>query len=57
MLTRLADVLDRDVRTTLGRLVDLITPVVTLGMAAMVGGVIASIISAILGFNDLALSS
>ncbi|HZZ90158.1 MAG TPA: type II secretion system F family protein [Caulobacteraceae bacterium] len=57
MLGRLADVLDREVRTTLGRLVELITPIVTLGMAAMVGGVIASIISAILGFNDLAISS
>jgi len=57
MLTRLADVLDREVRTTLQRLVELITPVVTLGMAAIVGGVIASIISAILGFNDLAISS
>jgi general secretion pathway protein F len=57
MLTRLADVLDRDVRTTLQRLVEMITPVVTLGMAAIVGGVIASIISAILGFNDLAISS
>jgi general secretion pathway protein F len=57
MLARLADVLDREVRTTLQRLVELITPVVTLAMAAMVGGVIASIISAILGFNDLALSA
>lgn len=56
MLTRLADVLDREVRTTLQRLVDLITPVVTLVMAALVGGIIASLISAILGFNDLALS-
>ena len=57
MLDRLADILERDVRTTLQRLVELITPAVTLLMAALVGGIIASIISAILGFNDLALPS
>jgi general secretion pathway protein F len=57
MLERLADVLDRDVRTAVERLMGLLTPVVTLAMAAMVGGIIASIISAILGFNDLALPS
>jgi general secretion pathway protein F len=57
MLDRLADVLERDLRTALQRLVDLITPTVTLLMAALVGGIIASIISAILGFNDLALPS
>ncbi len=57
MLERLADVLDRDVRTAVERLMGLLTPVVTLLMAALVGGIIASIISAILGFNDLALPS
>ena len=56
MLERLADVLDRDVRTAVERLMGLLTPVVTLLMAALVGGIIASIISAILGFNDLALA-
>lgn len=57
MLDRLADVLDRDVRTTVQRFTDILTPLITLTMAAVVGGVIASIISAILGFNDLALPS
>ncbi len=57
MLDRLADVLDRDVRIAIDRLMGLLTPVVTLLMATMVGGIIASIISAILGFNDLALPS
>jgi general secretion pathway protein F len=57
MLDRLADVLEREVRTAVERLMGLLTPVVTLAMAAMVGGIIASIISAILGFNDLALPS
>lgn len=55
MLARLADVLDREVRTALDRLVSLLTPVITIVMGAAVAGVIASIMSAILGFNDLAL--
>jgi general secretion pathway protein F len=57
MLDRLADVLEADVRTTVDRLLSLLTPAVTLLMALMVGGIIASIITAILGFNDLALAS
>jgi general secretion pathway protein F len=57
MLERLAEVLEREVRTTVERLMSLLTPVVTLTMAALVGAIIAAIISAILGFNDLALPS
>jgi general secretion pathway protein F len=57
MLERLADVLDRDVKTAVDRLMSLLTPVVTLAMAVMVGGIVASIISAILGFDDLAVTS
>jgi general secretion pathway protein F len=57
MLTRLADVLDRDVRTALDRLISVLTPAITIVMGAAVAGVIASIMSAILGFNDLALPS
>jgi general secretion pathway protein F len=54
MLQRLADVLDRDVRTAIARLITIMTPVITVTMAALVGTIIASIMSAILGFNDLA---
>jgi general secretion pathway protein F len=54
MLSRLADVLDRDVRTAIARLITIMTPVITVTMAALVGTIIASIMSAILGFNDLA---
>lgn len=57
MLVRLADVLDRDVRAALERLISLLTPAITIVMGAAVAGVIASIMSAILGFNDLALPS
>ncbi|HEV2365176.1 MAG TPA: type II secretion system F family protein [Caulobacteraceae bacterium] len=55
MLERLADVLDRQVRSTLTRLLAILTPAVTVLMGGMVATVIASIMSAIIGFNDLAL--
>jgi general secretion pathway protein F len=57
MLGRLADVLDRTVRTSLQRLLGVLTPAITVLMAGVVATVIASIMTAILGFNDLALSS
>lgn len=57
MLTRLADVLDRDIRTRLERLIGILTPAITVILGATVAGIIASIMSAILGFNDLALTS
>jgi general secretion pathway protein F len=55
MLIRLADVLDRDVRTAIDRLVSVLTPALTILMGAIVATVIASIMTAILGFNDIAL--
>jgi general secretion pathway protein F len=55
MLNRLADVLDRDVRNTIQRMIAILTPALTVLMGALVATVIASIMSAILGFNDLAL--
>lgn len=55
MLNRLADVLDRDVRTAIQRMIAFMTPAITVLMGAVVATVIASIMSAILGFNDLAL--
>jgi general secretion pathway protein F len=56
MLTRLADVLDRQVRSTIERLIAILTPAITVFMGAVVATVIASLMSAILGFNDLALA-
>ena len=55
MLNRLADVLDREVRTAVQRLISVMTPAITVLMGGVVATVIASIMSAILGFNDLAL--
>jgi general secretion pathway protein F len=57
MLERLADVLDRNVRTSIQRLISILTPAITVAMGAAVATVIASIMSAIIGFNDLALTS
>lgn len=56
MLGRLADVLDRNVRTTIARLIAVLTPAITVLMGGIVATTIASIMSAILGFNDLALA-
>lgn len=57
MLNRLADVLDRDVRTAVQRSIAILTPAMTVIMGVVVATVIASIMSAMLGFNDLALGS
>lgn len=56
MLNRLGDVLDRDVKTRLQRLIGIVTPIITIMLGAIVAGIIAAIMSAILGFNDVAVS-
>ncbi|HEY4078736.1 MAG TPA: type II secretion system F family protein [Rhizomicrobium sp.] len=55
MLGRLADVLDRDVRLATQRMMAVMTPVITVVLGMLVAGIIASVMSAILGINDLAL--
>lgn len=55
MLGRLADVLDRDVRNRLQTLIGWLTPALTVVLGVSVAGIIASVMTAILGFNDLAL--
>ena len=57
MLGRLADVLDRDVKIRLQRLIGLLTPVITVILGATVALIIAAIMTAITGFNDLAVVS
>lgn len=54
MLERLADVLERDVKLRIERLVAILTPVITICLGGAVAAIIASIMTAILGFNDLA---
>ena len=56
MLERLADVLDREVRVRIQRLIGILTPIITIFLGVTVAAIIASIMSAILGFNDLAIS-
>ena len=56
MLNGLADVLDDDVRTGAERAIAILTPLITVTLGALVATVIASIMSAILGFNDLAMT-
>ncbi|MFM9827781.1 MAG: type II secretion system F family protein [Sphingomonas sp.] len=56
MLGRLADVLDGDVKVRLQRLVAIMTPFITVALGGAVALIIAAIMSAILGFNDVAVS-
>ena len=55
MLGRLADVLDDEIAVRMARLTGLLTPVITIVMGVIIAVVIGSIMTAILGFNDLAL--
>ncbi len=56
MLLRLADVLDRDIKARLARIVAIATPLITVILGASVAGIVASIMTAIMGFNELAVS-
>jgi general secretion pathway protein F len=53
MLLRLADLLDTEVQRTLNRAISLLVPVLTIGIGAVVAGIIASVMLAVLGINDL----
>lgn len=54
MLARLAEVLERDLRIRIQRLVGILAPAITVLLGATVAAIIAAIMSAIIGFNDLA---
>ncbi|WP_298171968.1 type II secretion system F family protein [Novosphingobium sp.] len=56
MLARLSTVLDRDVKERLERVIAVATPVVIVSLGVLVAAMVASILSAILGFNDLAVA-
>ncbi|MBX9665296.1 type II secretion system F family protein [Novosphingobium sp.] len=56
MLARLSTVLDRDVNVRLERVIAVATPVVVVSLGVLVAAMVASILSAILGFNDLAVA-
>jgi general secretion pathway protein F len=48
--------LDRDIETRLERLIAVATPAIIVTLGVAVAGMVASIMSAILGFNDLAVT-
>ncbi len=56
MLARLGTVLDREVKVQLERVIAVATPVVVVSLGVLVAAMVASILSAILGFNDLAVA-
>jgi general secretion pathway protein F len=53
MLLRLADLLESEVQRTLDRSLSLLVPFLTLLLGGVVAGIIASVMLAVLGVNDL----
>ncbi len=53
MLGKVANAYDREVRTTIDRLMALFVPLLTLLLAGMIGLIVMSVLVAILGINDL----
>jgi general secretion pathway protein F len=55
MLLRVADVYDREVQTAVKRMLGLLEPLLILTLAAVIAGIILSILVALLSINELAL--
>jgi general secretion pathway protein F len=53
MLTRIADVYDREVSLAVKRMLALLEPMLILGLGLVIGGIILSILLAILKVNSL----
>lgn len=53
MLIRVADIYDREVSTATERALSVLEPVMIIGLGVVIGGIIMSILVAILGINDL----
>ncbi|MGD8999181.1 MAG: type II secretion system F family protein [Granulosicoccaceae bacterium] len=53
-LSRLAEIYDAEVRTTIQRILSLLEPVLIIGLGFIIGGIIMSILVAILSVNELA---
>ena len=53
MLLKVADTYDREVKTTVDRLMALMVPALTLGLAALIGVIVMSVLMAILQINEL----
>ena len=55
MLLKIADIYERESQRTIDRMITLLVPLLTIGLGALIAGIIASILFAILGVNSLAL--
>jgi len=55
MLIRIADIYDREVQNAVKRMLALMEPVLILGLGLVIGGIIMSVLVAILSVNDLAM--
>lgn len=53
MLTKVADIFDRETRASVQRMLTLLEPALIVGLGIMVAGIIVSIMMAILGANEL----
>ncbi len=53
MLLKVADTYDREVRITIDRLMALLVPALTLGLAVVIGVIVMSVLMAILSINEL----
>ena len=53
MLNKIADIYDRQVQTTIKRLLTFLEPILILGLGGLIAIIITSILLAILGLNDL----
>lgn len=53
MLTRVADVYDREVATGIKRFLAVLEPVLILGLAVLVGGIVFSILLGVMGMSEL----
>ncbi|HYH20198.1 MAG TPA: type II secretion system F family protein [Azospirillum sp.] len=53
MLAKVADVFDREVQVAVGRMVDLLTPALTIGLGLIVATIVGAILSAILSVYSL----
>ena len=53
MLIRVADIYDQEVSTSTERMLSVLEPVMIIGLGLVIGGIIMSILVAILGINDL----
>lgn len=55
ILLHIAEIFDREVRSTMDRFLALLVPVLTIGLGILIAGIIASVLVAILSINKLAI--